>query len=135
MESFSPVSSFGGAALDYGTVLEPTPTAPTRNFYSPSAIDYVDQFYRRSNDWLNAIGPMSAMMDMMSLPSFRDLVAMGEKVVPLILQEIRHRPSFLFLVLHEITGENPIPPTARGNIGEMISAWLSWGERNNIDAY
>jgi hypothetical protein len=62
-------------------------------------------------------------------PAFRRIVAMGNDAVPFLLRELKRKPSFLVFALGEITGENPVPLSARGKVTEMTKAWLSWGEK------
>ncbi len=59
---------------------------------------------------------------------------MGSAVVPLIVQDLRHELSLLFLALHAITNENPVPPSAQGDIGKIVNAWLRWAERSRRNA-
>ena len=59
-------------------------------------------------------------------PSFQSIVAEGNKAVPLIAAELRREPSFLFLALEEITGENPVSEDAQGNLQATVAAWLTW---------
>lgn len=58
--------------------------------------------------------------------SYKTIVAMGDRVVPLIAAELRRKPSFLFLALEEITEKTPVPDEALGNLGKTVAAWLSW---------
>jgi hypothetical protein len=61
--------------------------------------------------------------------SYQRIVAMGDRVVPLIAAELRQEPSFLFLALEEITETNPVPKSATGNLKQTVDAWLSWLRR------
>lgn len=58
--------------------------------------------------------------------SYRAIVALGERVVPLIAAELRKQPSFLFLALEDITQSDPVPDEVRGNLNATVAAWLSW---------
>lgn len=58
--------------------------------------------------------------------SFNAIVAQGDRVVPLIAAELRRAPSFIFLALEDITGEDPVPEEAQGDLNATIAAWLSW---------
>jgi hypothetical protein len=73
-------------------------------------------------------------------PAFREIVAMGERAVPLILARLEGgQGGFLWLALPEITGANPpIPEGHQGNevvapdmvgfdIKGMKAAWIAWG--------
>jgi hypothetical protein len=39
---------------------------------------------------------------------------------------------FWFPALNAITGENPTPEAAEGDIERMIGAWLQWGRANGL---
>jgi hypothetical protein len=64
---------------------------------------------------------------MASHPAYQEIIGMGQKVVPLLLTELKRKPDFWFVALREITGENPVPPESAGRIEEMARAWLKWG--------
>src|SRR5262249_10582837 len=57
-------------------------------------------------------------------PSFQEIIALGEPVVPLLLKDLESTPSFWVWALSEITGENPVPEADGGNIRKMTEAWL-----------
>ena len=89
--------------------------------------------------WRDEYGHTSKMKTMTERPSFREIVAMGEKAIPLILAHLEKNGGFLFLALQNITGvEPPIPDGFRGNkeicdgwtgydIKGTQAAWLAWG--------
>jgi hypothetical protein len=58
--------------------------------------------------------------------SYQSIVALGDRIVPLIASELRKEPSFLFLALEDITGEQPVPESAQGHLAQTVAAWLSW---------
>lgn len=58
--------------------------------------------------------------------SYQSIVARGERVLPFIASELRKDPSFIFLALEDITGKNPVPPNAVGNLQATTDAWLAW---------
>lgn len=70
-------------------------------------------------------------------PAFREIVAMGQTTIPLILEDLRQDPSWLLMALFEITGENPlevpVPEVSDGfmklDFTAMKDGWLRWGER------
>ena len=63
-------------------------------------------------------------------PAHREIISMGESVVPLILERMRREKGHWFFALHAITGANPVNPADRGKIVAMQQAWLQWGEVN-----
>jgi hypothetical protein len=97
--------------------------------YKTATPDYVSRYEHHKSAWELETANSSFVRDKIASPHFRAIVAMGDLVIPLIVRDIRLTPSFLFLALGEITGENPVPPAAAGRVGEMIDAWLSWANR------
>lgn len=79
--------------------------------------------------WQNDISFDSFPTDMKEHESFGEIVEQGYSVVPLIAAHLRRDPSFLFLALEEIFGEDPVPEDAYGNVRTVSAAWLSWLRR------
>ena len=63
-------------------------------------------------------------------PAYREIISMGEPVVPLILERMREKGGHWFEALRAITGANPVKRDDRGNIAVMQASWLEWGEAN-----
>ncbi len=75
---------------------------------------------------------LSSYDQLVSRPSYREIVALGQNVVPLLLREVSICPSQLVLALHEITGQDPVPRASRGKIKEVAQAWVEWGKANGL---
>jgi hypothetical protein len=73
--------------------------------------DFVDVFYQSLSAWRSETAHSSFAEDKTASPHFKKIVSLGEHVVPLIVNELSHEPSFLFLALEEITGHDPIRTT------------------------
>ncbi len=68
-------------------------------------------------------------------PVYSELVALGEPIVPMILEELKREADVSwFCVLSAITGENPIPASVAGRVDEMACAWLDWGRERGYRA-
>lgn len=80
-------------------------------------------------EWLAQRGPTSSPSRMASLPAYRQIVALGEPAIPLLLAELEREPDFWFAALREITGANPVLPEHRGNLAEMSNDWVNWGRQ------
>jgi hypothetical protein len=80
--------------------------------------------------WKQATLNESSIERMTKDPSYRQIVAMGETAVPLLLEEMRERPDYWFAALREITKTDPVPAEARGDLDRMTEAWLQWGRAN-----
>jgi hypothetical protein len=59
--------------------------------------------------------------------AYQQIIGMGEPAIPLILDEFERRPSHWSWALTAITGDDPVPESARGRLKEMAAAWLQWG--------
>ena len=61
---------------------------------------------------------------------YQELVALGEAIVPLILAELEREPCVAWItVLAALTGEDPVPHPAAGQVDAMAHAWLDWGRQ------
>ena len=63
-------------------------------------------------------------------PAHQEIVSMGERAVPLILERMRLQGGLWFHALWDLTGANPVAPEDRGKTDAMQTSWLQWGERN-----
>lgn len=61
--------------------------------------------------------------------SYKAIIAQGEKVVPLVAGELRRKPTFLFLVLEDLTGADPVSEESYGDLRATVEAWLAWLQR------
>jgi hypothetical protein len=72
---------------------------------------------------------MSNTAQMAMLPSYQQIIGMGDPAVPLLLEELRREPDHWFWALEAITLENPVPRDAAGKVRLMAQAWVEWGIR------
>lgn len=87
------------------------------------------QFEKLAQDWHQATRFVSSLTDMIAHPAYQRIIGMGFAVVPLILERLRLEPDHWFWALKSITGEDPVPAEARGDVTAMGAAWLAWGRR------
>ncbi len=92
----------------------------------------VFQFNQFLKNWKRNTLSMSNPMQILSEQNFGAIVDLGEKVAPLILQELHSQPSLLFVALERIFNENPVALEHRGDIAAMTDDWLSWGARRGL---
>jgi hypothetical protein len=105
------------------------PTTPTIEL-SPD--DVRQRFQRLAADWKAKSRFLSNTGQMALLQPYQRIIGMGLPVVPLILDELQREPDQWFWALEAITEENPVPPEAAGNVGQMASAWINWGKRRGL---
>ena len=91
-----------------------------------------ESFRAMVSEWNRETEFTSSLTEIIDHPAFRRIVNSGREAIPFLLQELKKKPSFLAVTLREITGENPVPRTARGKVDEMAKAWLAWGEKNGL---
>lgn len=93
-----------------------------------NAIDseIADKFYTLASQWESEVEGMSSSY-MFQHHAYQEIVSMGNKVIPLLLSELKQNPLYWLSALNVITGVNPIPPSQRGKVKQMAQAWLEWG--------
>jgi hypothetical protein len=64
--------------------------------------------------------------------SYLKIIALGGNVVPLILRELRDRPTYWFAALEALTKNGPQGPFAR--FDDQRAAWLTWGVEHGLIA-
>lgn len=90
------------------------------------------RFDRLERKWLEESSHLSSINDISTLWPYQEIMAMGPVVVPHILASLAEKPNHWFWALSAITGADPIPKSARGNIPAMRAAWLGWAESQGL---
>jgi hypothetical protein len=89
--------------------------------------DIAQRFHDLSIRWNAAIRYRSNTRSLRDHPVYRELVSLGEPVIPLILTELVREPNVSwFTVLAAITGADPVPRALAGQVDDMARAWLDW---------
>lgn len=89
--------------------------------------------HKAIDNWHEEVMYSSSIDYMQSVKSFDAIVNVGANAIPMIIEDLQERPSFLFLALHAITGVDPIFNEIRGNVGAMVGAWLKWYEMECLE--
>ena len=93
----------------------------------------VEQRFRRlAESWRSDVMFLSSIDEMTAHPDYRGIIALGDRAVPLLLQELAEAPDHWFAALKAITAIDPVPSTDRGKIGKMAEAWVQWGKGQGI---
>jgi hypothetical protein len=66
---------------------------------------------------------------------YQAIIALGWKVVPYIIEQLRKQPCHLFKALKQITGINPAKPEHIGRIPEMAKDWIEWYDKEYVKEY
>ena len=88
-----------------------------------------ETFGRLTQQWREDTAGFSSPTRMTSNQAYLSVIALGQSVVPLILEELRDHGGFWYPALKAITGENPVPTSAIGSPRLMKDAWLKWGQQ------
>src|ERR1700675_1316341 len=99
----------------------------TQSPVSAKAETVEDRLRRLEATWTAETGYLSSYTDIVEHPAFREIIRLGEAVVPFMLRDLEERPRLWVWALPEITGAAPVPPGEGGNIAKMSEAWLRWG--------
>jgi hypothetical protein len=102
---------------------------------SPAAearVGDAEVFRRLAAEWKSQAEFLASPTAIANLPAYQAILAMGSAAVPLILGELRREPDHWFVALKRITGEDPVPQEARGDLDRMADAWLDWGRAHGV---
>ena len=89
-----------------------------------------ERFRRLAAAWHSETAYLSSMTEASSHPAYQEIIRLGPEVVPLLLRDLEAHHTHWFAALRAITGAEPIPPQAAGNIPRMTEAWLNWAKAN-----
>jgi hypothetical protein len=104
-------------------------TIPAKQTPDSAVTETVEQrFHRLTAEWEDAVAYQSSTTVIISHPAYGEVARLGPEVVPFLLRDMEDHHTHWFWALHEITGADPIPETAGGNIPKMVQAWLDWAK-------
>ena len=86
------------------------------------------EFKALVEQWRFEAGALSSTSRKAEHPAYQQIIAMGYDAVPLLLEELRQRPSHWFVALQAITGVNPVREEQTGYVDRMAEAWIRWGQ-------
>jgi hypothetical protein len=88
-----------------------------------------------ASQWERQTRNLSSLTAISEHAAYREIIRMGEDVLPLILSRMQSRPRFWFEALRQIAGpeNDPVTPKMYGNVQRMTDAWVKWGtERGHL---
>jgi hypothetical protein len=84
------------------------------------------RFRRLAAAWEQATAHLSSMTAASRHPAYQEIIGLGPAVVPFLLRDLQDNETHWFGALRAITGANPVPPSAAGDVPRMVEAWLQW---------
>lgn len=82
--------------------------------------------------WSSATAHLSSPSKLIEHPAYRQIIGLGASVLPFLLRDLAESGRFWFPALNAITGENPVPDDAAGEIERMVEAWVGWGRAHHL---
>ena len=95
---------------------------------APTALHH--QFAELVASWRAETAGLSSPRAIAGHPAYQRIIELGEPAIPLILQDMKENGGWWYPALRALTGENPVPESARGNPPLNDEAWLQWGLDN-----
>jgi hypothetical protein len=92
------------------------------------------KFRTLADTWTQETSHLSSTRQMAEHPAYREILSVGQPVVPLIFKEMVREPGFhWFHALRELIGSGPeIPSETRGRLRPVMECWLRWGKEHGI---
>lgn len=98
---------------------------------APTSVETIEEHFRRLEaTWRAETGHLSSSSKIIGHPAFREIVRMGQAVIPFLLRDLEQQPNLWVWALPEITGVDPVPVSDRGDIAKMTDAWLRWAKEH-----
>jgi len=119
----NPLSKFS----DLGLLLGHTFDSNLKPISSKLELDRV-KFENLVATWKQRCLFSSSISEIVSDPSYMQIIGMGERALPFIIEKLREYPDHYFVALSAITGEDPVSDEDKGNIEKMAQAWIAWAE-------
>jgi hypothetical protein len=91
-----------------------------------------ERFRTRLQKWKDDTKAISSTSQLVIHPEYQKIIGMGWQAVPLILDELKRSPTWLFWALVAIVDEDPVKDEDRGNLNAMAEAWIRWGASRGI---
>ena len=82
--------------------------------------------------WATDTDHLSSPVRLTEHPAYRQIIGLGPAVLPLVLRDLAEHRRFWFPALNAITGENPVPDEAAGDVERMAEAWIGWGREHGL---
>ena len=102
------------------TPVKPAPETPAETVE--------ERFCRLAAAWHRDTDYLSSMEDAESHPAYQEIVRLGPEALPLLLRDLAERHTHWFAALEAITGAQPLPASAAGDIPAMAQSWLRWAK-------
>lgn len=83
-------------------------------------------------EWRATRGHHSRLDKLVLNNAYQRIIGLGKPVIPLLIKEMAERPSHWDWALKAITGDDPVPKDAWGDLPKIAAAWVEWGKDNGF---
>ncbi|MGH7971789.1 MAG: hypothetical protein ACREIC_24005, partial [Limisphaerales bacterium] len=88
------------------------------------ALSLSAEFRSLSRKWREQVGAESSLSRITGNLNYLRVIALGKRVVPLILEDLKREPAPWFTALRALTGETEIGKEHAGNFRRIAEAWI-----------
>jgi hypothetical protein len=118
---------------EWGRPAQATPTNPPQPILQAAVDANARQWFNTlAEEWHRETAAHSSLTIRKRHRAYQGIVKLGPPAVPLLLEALRTMPDFWFPALRDITKENPVDPSDRGDYAKMANAWLDWGRQRGL---
>ncbi|MGD0347530.1 MAG: hypothetical protein ABSA85_12280 [Terracidiphilus sp.] len=115
----------------------PNSDAEDANEWAGASADELEiAFLGHAAKWERDTRYVSSMTDVVSHPSYMQIIAMGRAsrkfVLSLLLRDLKENERPWFTALAQIAGANPMSPSDAGRVDRMSKAWIRWGMKEGL---
>lgn len=91
-----------------------------------------ERFNRLARQWRDDTQWLSSTTEIAMHPAYQAIIGMGPEALPMIVEDLLENSGHWYWALKAISNEDPVPPSDRGAIKRMKTAWLRWAEQKGI---
>lgn len=81
---------------------------------------------RLAATWRRETEFCSSTVERFEHPAYKAIVALGERALPGLMQELALHPDFWFWAIDEIVGERVLPESFDGDFDQTVAAYREW---------
>jgi hypothetical protein len=122
--------SWGTAVLMPVYIQVPAPQADGASVVRHRDVAAEVRFNRWAAEWRRATGHLSNLSKRIEHPAYKYIIGMGRDALPFLLAEMAERPGLWGPALEYITGDDPVPEGATGDLRLIANAWVTWGREH-----
>jgi hypothetical protein len=82
------------------------------------------EFNALAKDWRDETAHSSFLRDRVTHPAYLEIIGLGEKVIPLIIERLEKKENHWFPALRAIARQNPIPNGS--TFPDAVKLWKKW---------